>query len=75
MEKRSSALGVSTAISFCATRKIGCPVAMASSSALMDASRPTSKWSSILGKMVNPRSASAGITTGLLVLVIRITSL
>ena len=48
-EKRSFFSGSSTRMSFWATRKTGLLVDMASSTAFTEASRPTSKWTIILG--------------------------
>ena len=57
----SDCSGCSTEMSFCPTRNTGLPAFMASSSALMDISRATSKWIITLGNTVSPRRAMVGM--------------
>ncbi len=59
---RSFSPGFSTVRSFCPTRNTGLPLAMASSRALAEISRETSKWIITLGTTVSPRRAMAGMT-------------
>ena len=58
---RSRPEGSSTEISFWATRNTGCPADIASSRALTEIARATSKWIITLGNTVMPRSAMTGM--------------
>ena len=68
MSYKSSLAGSSTLISRWATKKTSSRRAMASSSALMDLGRPTSKWVTMPGKTARPRRGSSSFRSAALFL-------